>query len=162
MTRLETGLAGVAAALLIAACTGGGQGSGEADARARRLAFRETLKAELGREYDRPLPPLDPQEVARGAQIYSRLCESCHGLGGRGNGISGRMLKTPPPDLGNAEQAAFYSDRAKLQIVEDGAPGTPMIGWTQLLTEEECRIVLQYLLDLASPPAGPGQGLEDG
>jgi len=162
VSRLATGAAWAAFSILIVAGAGcGGERGSEGDRpdpAARRIAFREQLRRELGAEYEAPLPPLEQEQFARGAGIYARLCESCHGLAGRGNGLSGRMLATPPPDLADAEQAAFFSDRAKLRIVRQGAPATPMIGWNQVLTDEECKIVLQYLLDLALPQFGSEVG----
>lgn len=34
-----------------------------------------------------------------GADEYYRLCATCHGEGGRGDGPMARVLKTPPPNL---------------------------------------------------------------
>jgi mono/diheme cytochrome c family protein len=34
-----------------------------------------------------------------GMQIYERLCTSCHGVGGKGNGLMAPLLKVEVPDL---------------------------------------------------------------
>jgi mono/diheme cytochrome c family protein len=34
-----------------------------------------------------------------GAMLYHTHCASCHGMSGRGDGMVGAALRTPPPDL---------------------------------------------------------------
>ena len=38
----------------------------------------------LGKEDVPPLPPLDPQRVAQGQELYVEYCAECHGANGEG------------------------------------------------------------------------------
>src|SRR6202050_153540 len=41
----------------------------------------------------------DENQVARGREIYTENCASCHGLSGEGDGPVARVLTTPPANL---------------------------------------------------------------
>lgn len=127
----------------------------EPDDPARRVALREALRRELGADYDAPLgeePTADA--LQRGAKTYDYLCASCHGRTGRGNGRSARMLAIRPPDLADPEQAEFFSERAKLHIVAEGLPGSPMIGWKEMLDEQGRLEVLLFMNSLVRDREG--------
>lgn len=40
-----------------------------------------------------------PIETLNGMQLYERLCSSCHGVEGRGDGPVAPLIKVPTPDL---------------------------------------------------------------
>lgn len=111
----------------------------------RRERHREELRRTLGELYDEPLPAVVPARLERGAKLYDLLCRSCHGPTGRGNGRSARALTIRPPDLVDAQQASFLSDRAKLEVIANGAPGTTMIGWSDMLGQDDRVAVLAFM-----------------
>jgi len=41
----------------------------------------------------------DPVLAELGAPVFARYCASCHGPGGRGDGPTAKVLRTPPADL---------------------------------------------------------------
>jgi len=60
-----------------------------------------------------------------------------------------------PPDLADPATAAFFSDRAKLTIIDEGSAGTPMIGWGRMLDESERLDVLRFTNLLVHDPEAP-------
>jgi hypothetical protein len=119
---------------------------------ARREALREELRDRLGESYDAPLAFDGDVRYDRGAQLYAMLCEGCHGSEGRGDGRVSDQLSVPPGDLGDAEQAGFWSDRARLEIIRHGSPGTPMLGWGEVLAEADLAAVSKYVSSLVPMP----------
>ena len=116
----------------------------------RRLQLRERLRGELGERYGAPLPEATEDELRTGAGIWEALCAGCHGMTARGTATLSLLLPVPPGDLADPRRAAFFSERAKLRIVADGSPGTPMVGWKGVLTEADRRAVIAHLRTLAS------------
>ncbi|MAD81029.1 MAG: hypothetical protein CMJ50_09345 [Planctomycetaceae bacterium] len=114
----------------------------------RRQWLRDRLKKQLGDHYDIPLPKATEEDLRKGAEIWSLLCLGCHGEGGRGRRALSQMLPVQPGDLTDPARHAFFSERAKLRIVAEGSPGTPMFGWKEVLTEEYVRAVVAYLSTL--------------
>ena len=121
----------------------------------RRSSVRDQLRASLGNDYDAPLPEATSEQIQRGAKLYGMLCQACHGPTGRGNGRSARMLAIQPKDLADPEIASYFSDRAKLAIIDEGIEGTPMIGWGRMLDEAEQIDVLQFMNTLVREPETP-------
>jgi len=121
----------------------------------RREQLRDRLRDGLGERYDAPLPAAATDEIRHGSRIYDILCRACHGPTGKGNGRSARMLTLQPPDLSDPGTAAFFSDRAKLQIIATGIADTPMIGWSRVLEEQERIAVLQFMNTLIREPRSP-------
>ena len=67
----------------------------------------------------------------QGRELFSRNCESCHGVNGFGDGPAGKQLHPPPANLHDAKMAG----NAPFQIfnaVRLGVPGTAMPGFEQL------------------------------
>jgi len=116
-----------------------------ADHEARREDLRAHLRAELGEGYDTPLPPATAAQLELGAELWSLLCAECHGMTGRGTRNLSRILPVEPGDLTDPARAGFYSDRAKLHIVANGSEGTPMIGWSEVLSEESLRATVAHI-----------------
>jgi mono/diheme cytochrome c family protein len=46
-----------------------------------------------------PVPAQENGQAVTGAALYRQHCASCHGESGRGDGLAGTALRTPPPDL---------------------------------------------------------------
>ncbi|HJN13393.1 MAG TPA: cytochrome c [Pirellulaceae bacterium] len=114
----------------------------------RRQWLRDRLKKQLKDDYDIPLPKATEEDLRKGAEIWSLLCLGCHGEGGRGRRALSQMLPVQPGDLTDPARHAFFSEQAKLHIVAEGSPGTPMFGWKEILTEENMRAVVAHLATL--------------
>ena len=119
-----------------------------ADDLKRREQVRAQLRSRLGELYDEPFPDGTLEQVRHGARLYDKVCRSCHGATARGNGPSAEWLIVQPPDLGDTRSAAFFSDQAKLTIVAEGIDGTPMLGWGNILGEQDQMDVLLFMKTL--------------
>jgi high-affinity iron transporter len=106
---------------------------------------------ELGQKYELPAPAATKTQLVRGKIVYVRLCSSCHGVDGKGNGVTAKQLEIKPPDLTDVEQAGFFSEQARLHIIRKGVTGTPMIGWENVLSEDDILAVFFYVRSLAFP-----------
>ena len=65
-------------------------------------------------------------------QTYDKLCVSCHGPAGKGDGPASKMLKPPPSDLSATAKTASEADLTKI-IKEGGkavgrSPAMPAYG----------------------------------
>jgi mono/diheme cytochrome c family protein len=121
----------------------------------RRERLREQLRSSLGARYDAPLPLGTDEEIGHGSKLYEVLCRACHGSTGKGNGKSARSLPIQPRDLSDPSTASFFSDQAKLRIVTEGIDGTPMIGWSLMLEEQERIAVLHFMNTLIRESPSP-------
>jgi mono/diheme cytochrome c family protein len=86
-------------------------------------------------------------DPANGNLVYEKHCLVCHGLQGKGDGPTGKMLKPPPADFTSA--ASKTKTEADLrQIIENGKPGTAMPPWKGQLSETDIMNVMAYLSTL--------------
>jgi mono/diheme cytochrome c family protein len=115
----------------------------------RLTVIRDELKKELGDTYNQPVPHATPEQVQRGEQLYDQVCASCHGLSGKGLIHTSDDIVWKPADFTDKEQASFFSERARLQIIRNGIKGTPMIGWSNILTEDDILAVYQYIKSMS-------------
>jgi mono/diheme cytochrome c family protein len=101
-----------------------------------------------------------PESVARGLAQYRKICASCHGETGRGDGVqeqkdeSGMPIR--PRDFtrgifkGGREPEQLY---ARIML---GAPGTPMPSSSAVLKPVEVGDLINFVLSL-SDPSTPGR-----
>ena len=129
---------------LLASCA---TSSEPVDHQARRTAHRDDLKARLGADWDTPID-LSEADLARGAEIWGKSCAACHGPTGRGDGARAALLQPPPPDLISGPSRSFYSDRAQLVILAEGAPGTAMAPFARSLSEADREAVYAHVMAL--------------
>lgn len=94
-----------------------------------------------------PVPP-DAASQARGEAIYSRLCVSCHGVTGEGNGPLATTLNPPPASL--AVHMPLHPDGQAYIFISKGFPGTAMPAWEKELSSNERWDLVNYLRALTS------------
>ncbi len=91
-------------------------------------------------------PPVTPQAIALGAEIYRRMkCAECHGPGGRGDGPAAatlrddqaRPMRAPDLTLGATSMKGGKSPQDIYRTVTTGLDGTPMPSYGASLTEEQ-------------------------
>ena len=114
----------------------------------RMLELRERLKGELGEKYNQSIPQATEAQLKRGAELYPHVCAACHGGRGDGLGKISEGRAGNPTSFTDAEQAAFFSGQARLQIIRKGVPGTPMMGWQNVLSEEDIMALYLYIHSL--------------
>ena len=114
----------------------------------RMLELRERLKSELGEKYNQSIPEATEAQLKRGAELYPHVCASCHGGRGDGLGKISEGLAGNPTSFTDPEQATFFSGQARLEIIRKGVSGTPMMGWQNVLSEEDVLTLYLYIRSL--------------
>ena len=79
--------------------------------------------------------PLGPEAATAGAEVFKANCELCHGPQGHGDGIAGQSLEPKPKDL--ADLQAIVGDDYLFWRIHEGKPGTAMVAWNGILTDEQ-------------------------
>ena len=110
--------------------------------------------------------PLTPSSdtVEKGKAIYEGkgTCVNCHGASGRGDGPGAATLN-PPPRVFRSH--GFWRHRSEGEIfwvIKYGSPGTAMIPFGGLLSDEEIWTVMQYERSFSGGSLGGGGGPQGG
>lgn len=103
-----------------------------------------------------PLPD-SPEIVEKGKTLYQGkgTCFNCHGKEGMGDGPAAAALDPSPR---NFHHHGFWRHRSEGElfwVIKHGSPGTSMIGFGDLLSDEEIWAVIQYERSFAGEH-GPG------
>jgi mono/diheme cytochrome c family protein len=130
---------------MLFSCYGGDK---KAERILRMTGIRDQLMIELGAEYNLILPRPDSLQIMQGKDLYMKLCASCHGESGQGNGWFSRDLKIPPTDFTDQKIATFFSESGRLQIIRKGIEDTSMKNWEMVLNEAEILAVYLYVRSL--------------
>jgi len=89
-----------------------------------------------------------PADTARGKEVYQRHCQSCHGVGGWGDGPEAKDLKVAPANF-HRFLSFLKSDEELLRTIEHGVVFSPMHSWRGQLTDGEMQDVVSYVRLLA-------------
>ncbi len=89
-----------------------------------------------------PFPP-NPESLEAGRVVYEQRCQTCHGLGGRGDGPAAADLYPPPADL--VVHVPLHPEHDLFRFVRDGIPGTAMAPLGDRLSDEEIWHVVNYV-----------------
>ncbi len=109
---------------------------------------RQWLKQELDDKYNQPVPPATEEQLALGKETFTKICASCHGDSGKGDGPASVALEQKPADFTDPEHSKYYSDQGRIHIIKKGIQGTPMVGWESTLSEKEIQSVYTYVRSL--------------
>lgn len=105
--------------------------------------------------------PADEASLQRGAEIYERLCVSCHGAGGMGDGVAAATLDPAPAAVAHTSRM-LGDDYLFWRVTEGGHEfTTAMPAWDQALEETARWDVINYIRALGQGTAMPG-GMMDG
>ena len=116
-----------------------------------------------------------PEIIEQGKTIYNGkgTCFTCHGTNGDGKGPAGVKLNPAPR---NFQHHGFWRHRTEGElfwVIKHGSPGTAMIGFGQVLSDEEIWALIHYESTFAGmhgpgmmghgegqgPMMGPGGGM---
>jgi mono/diheme cytochrome c family protein len=116
---------------------------------ADKLAEARTLRSPV---------PNSPEVVKKGKELYDGkgTCFNCHGTDGGGNGLAAAKLDPSPR---NFHRHGFWRHRTEGEIfwvIKHGSPGTAMIGFGQVLSDDEIWAIIRYERTFA---AGHGPGM---
>ena len=114
----------------------------------RMEASRAALREKLGAAYGEPVRSAQAGELERGAELFRSYCVACHGDAGKGDGPAAAGLDPSPADFTDPAHATFYSDRARIEIIRGGSPGTAMPPFSATLDEAEIMAVFQFIRSL--------------
>lgn len=95
-------------------------------------------------------PPTATADVVAGARLFARICANCHGLEGRGDGVTAARLSVRPPDWsrdGWRRADASRLDESLARIIKFGLPGSPMAGH-EYLRDDEVVSLARYVRSL--------------
>ncbi|MCB8968766.1 MAG: cytochrome c [Ardenticatenaceae bacterium] len=99
----------------------------------------------------------DEESLARGAEIYGRLCVTCHGDGGMGDGPSAANIDPVPAPIAHTSQM-LGDDYLFWRVTEGGHDfQTAMPSWELALDEQERWDVINYVRALGNGTVTPGQ-----
>ena len=97
-------------------------------------------------EYMGLINPLGPDAATAGAEIFRTNCEMCHGPQGHGDGPAGQALDPRPRNL--AELQTKASDDFLFWRIREGKPGTSMVAWKGILTDEQIWQAVSFIRTL--------------
>ena len=127
----------VVGVLFLTAC-GGNESSSSVDDNA-------TL-APVPAEYAGLTNPLGAEAANAGAEVFRTNCEMCHGPRGHGDGPAGQSLEPKPGNLADAQTRA--GDDYLFWRIHDGKPGTSMVAWKGILTDEQIWQAVSFIRTL--------------
>lgn len=95
-----------------------------------------------------PLALVSASAIAQaqdGKKIYQQRCAFCHGDTGKGDGPSGQALQPAPKDFSQPAFWASIGDGGVRKAIENGKPGTAMIGFKNIMKPEEIDAVASHV-----------------
>jgi mono/diheme cytochrome c family protein len=122
---------------IVAACGASGSSS--------RADENATL-APVPAEYAGLTNPLGPEAADEGAEVFKTNCQACHGPQGHGDGPAGQSLDPRPRNL--AEIHAEAGDDFLFWRIREGKPGTSMVAWKGILTDEQIWQTVSFIRTL--------------
>ena len=124
--------------LMLSAC-GGSSGSPS------HVNENATL-APVPTEYGGLTNPFGAGAATQGAEVFKTNCEVCHGPQGHGDGPAGQALDPRPRNL--AELQTKASDDFLFWRIREGKPGTSMVAWKGILTDDQVWQVISFIRTL--------------
>jgi mono/diheme cytochrome c family protein len=85
-----------------------------------------------------------PPDLTRGQGVYQRHCQTCHGMGGHGDGPDAVNLTVRPANFHRAG-SFLKADEELLRTIEHGVVFSPMHSWRGQLTDGEMQDVVAYI-----------------
>jgi len=79
--------------------------------------------------------------VTHGSQVYQVYCASCHGKGGKGDGLAAAGLKPPPRDLVAGEWLQGGSSIELYKTLVQGVEGTSMVSFSYIPKKDRWALV---------------------
>ncbi|RPJ24542.1 MAG: cytochrome c [Chloroflexi bacterium] len=123
--------------VILAAC-GGNENSSGAD--------ENGPLAPVPSEYAGLTNPLGAEAADEGAEVFRTNCEMCHGTQGHGDGPAGQSLDPKPRDL--AELQTETGDDFLFWRISEGKPGTSMVAWKGILSDEQIWQAVSFIRTL--------------
>ena len=94
-------------------------------------------------EYSGKTNPLGADAAVAGADVFKSNCQMCHGAQGHGDGPASGSLDPQPKNLAVLQQTA--ADDYLYWRINTGKPGTSMVAWKGILTDEQVWQVVAFI-----------------
>jgi len=107
----------------------------------------ENIKREVIKITGLAVAPTHWPSLARGQQLYSRFCVSCHGPKGDGETPTAKLLKPPPINFFDESKMEDLSPFKAFNAIRIGVPNTAMLAQKQL-SDEEAWAIAFYVISL--------------
>ena len=120
---------------VLAACGGAGTNAAEQ----KDIGTLESVPA----EYAGKTNPLGTDTAGEGEKVFLSNCQMCHGPQGHGDGPASGSLDPKPKDLTILRESV--GDDYFFWRISEGKPGTSMVAWKGILTEEQIWHVISYI-----------------
>jgi high-affinity iron transporter len=105
----------------------------------------ETL-ATIPAEYAGKTNPFGAEAASDGAKVFKTNCEACHGPQGHGDGVASQSLEPKPKNLAVFQESV--GDDYLFWRISEGKPGTSMVAWKAILTEEQIWQAVSFIRTL--------------
>jgi len=128
----------IVSTFVLVACGGNGNSSNSSNENATLVP--------VPAEYAGLTNPLGVDAAGEGAEVFRTNCEMCHGPQGHGDGPAGQSLDPQPKNL--AELQTRASDDFLFWRIHEGKPGTSMVAWKGILTEEQIWQTISFIRTL--------------
>ena len=104
-----------------------------------------TLEA-VPAEYAGKTNPLGLEAAGEGDKIFQTNCSMCHGSQGHGDGPASGSLDPKPRNLAVMQESA--ADDYLFWRISEGKPGTSMVAWKGILSEEQIWQAVSFIRSL--------------
>ncbi|MEO8354345.1 MAG: cytochrome c [Chloroflexota bacterium] len=90
--------------------------------------------------------PFGAESATDGADVFQTNCAMCHGPQGHGDGPAGQSLDPKPKNLGALQKTV--GDDYLFWRIHAGKPGTSMVAWKGILTDEQIWQAVSFIRTL--------------
>lgn len=97
-------------------------------------------------EYSGKKNPYGTAMASEGEKLFQTNCQMCHGAHGHGDGPAGASLDPKPKNLATFENSA--GDDYLFWRIREGKPGTSMVAWKGILTEDQIWKIVSFIRTL--------------
>lgn len=97
-------------------------------------------------EFSGKTNPLGADAAVEGAKVFKSNCEMCHGAQGHGDGPASGSLDPKPKNLAVLQESV--GDDYLFWRINAGKPGTSMVAWKGILTDEQIWQVVSFIRTL--------------
>jgi mono/diheme cytochrome c family protein len=97
-------------------------------------------------EYAGKTNSLGADAAVEGAKVFKSNCETCHGAQGHGDGPASGSLDPKPKNLAVLQESVC--DDYLFWRINAGKPGTSMVAWKGILTDEQIWQVVSFIRTL--------------
>jgi mono/diheme cytochrome c family protein len=116
---------------------------------------KQVLQPGAALEVPTDSPPPNAEAVARGRELYTRVCASCHGTTGKGDGAQDQKnddgTPTRPRDFGRGIFKGGRDHRQLYTRIMLGMPGSPMPSSLSSMKPSEANDLIAFIWSLSDP-----------